>query len=159
MTARSNQLSQHPRRSQDGQDYHASNTSDSPSTDDSVEPRRSSIDATPRPTPAPHPKTLTAIAAVHDTNTNVLRSSPAPEINSSSSRRHNFFSDTKPLANNAQPAASAISRGPIPAQLLPPRTHSRADSAMALSRESTASPLPSVATPSASAKPPSKVCF
>ncbi|KII92235.1 hypothetical protein PLICRDRAFT_50655 [Plicaturopsis crispa FD-325 SS-3] len=102
--------------------------------------RRSSSDATPRPTPASNARPL-AEAAHPD--------SLQPQ--GGASRRLGFFGTEKqPLpsasssSNLGHPSqsTSGASLRPVPSSLLPPRSHSRADSALAVSRDAAASPVP-----------------
>lgn len=112
---------------------------------------RTSTDATPRPTPS-HPRNLGSVVA-HDTNSNILGSSSSAADFFSPSRRLALFggggdkgsSSHSHHQHNSSTSSLATARGHITAaHLLPPRSHSRAESALALNREASASPIPSI---------------
>lgn len=109
-------------------------------------PRRSSSDATPRPTPATHPRFLGSSAA-YDPNHNVLSNPPSSDT-FSSSKRLGFFTDKLSQSHHSQnqPSTGYTSNqrnAPNPTQLLHPHSHTRGDSALTVSRD----PPPSVAPP------------
>jgi hypothetical protein len=111
---------------------------------------RTSTDATPRPTPS-HPRNLGSVAT-HDTNTNILGNTSSASDFFSPSRRLALFggggdkgsSSHSHHQHNSSASNIATARGHTIAHLLPPRSHSRAESALALSREASASPIPSI---------------
>ncbi|KAF9047300.1 HbrB-like-domain-containing protein [Panaeolus papilionaceus] len=119
-----------PRRSHD-QSHNELKSSRSSSPEDGTEPRRrTSSDATPRPTPA----TTRFLSATNDQDTsrNLLNSNASitdkPEGHSSSKRF--FFTDklTSSLSGTASRDAASSKSSLHPTQLLHPHSHSRADS-------------------------------
>jgi hypothetical protein len=104
---------------------------DDESSLDSEARRRLSSEATPRPTPAPHPQHLASVLS-HDHHHNLLGSSSTTDV-SSHSRRLGFFTDK---LSNSQPLHATGSgqrsgHSLVPA-LLHPHSHSRGDSALTI---------------------------
>ncbi|RDB24719.1 Target of rapamycin complex 2 subunit bit61 [Hypsizygus marmoreus] len=124
-----------PRRSHD-QSVHSTKRSRS-SSPDPESPRRSSIDATPRQTPATTRFLSSPAANDQDTDRSVLN--PAPEV-FSSSKRLGFFADKLTSSHSGLKGSLHAS------QLLHPHIHTRNDSNQAPS--SSAAPLPTMATAS-----------
>jgi len=106
-----------------------------PSSPDGEARLSSSSEATPRPTPAPHPQHL-ASAAAHDPNHNVLGSYSASEF-SGSSRRLGFFTDKLSTSQASHPLnASGSGHTPSQRSILPGLLHShnplRSESALSM---------------------------
>jgi hypothetical protein len=152
------QLSGQPRQSHDRDHNNCDPSGSRPGSptwrDDSGSDQRgrTSTDATPRPTPS-HPRNLGSVAA-HDTNSNILGSSSSAADFFSPSRRLALFghggggdkgsSSHSHHQHNSSTSSLATARGHAAALLLPPRSHSRAESALTLAREASASPIPSI---------------